>query len=262
MNPPRGHCSISRGLEGFDRRFGAGEITRAAQRHHARSPLRILEIGCGEGRALLELRRLFPIAEIHGINKHPWEAMQGSHSLIDVATFHGIFTAAELERIDLPTIHFLDAQRLPFADGTFDVVISQGAIHYVDRKDAVIEEVWRVLAPDGDAFLHIDSRLPPMPDFLDRATPRFVVYRDHELLPVHEIITEAAHRGFEISYAEATTASTSIVIRMRRNLAAPLRLGLAFDDVASFDLDVLNRERRRWNAYWGYRSVFRVASVR
>ena len=46
---------------------------------------------------------------------------------------------AQAEGLTLETQE-ADAQRLPFADGTFDVVISQGAIHYVDRKDAVIEE--------------------------------------------------------------------------------------------------------------------------
>lgn len=253
MNPARGHQSVSRGLEGFDRRFGAGEVTRAVAQRGARAPVRVLEIGCGEGRALLELRRLFPTAEMHGINKQPWDAMRGGESLPDVAAFHGIFTAAELERIALPAVHFLDAQHLPFADGSFDVVISQGAIHYVDHKDALIEEVWRVLSADGEAFLHIDSRLPPMPDFLDLPTPRFVVYRDRQLVPVREVVDAAAARGFAITYAEATTVSTSIVVRMRRNLDAPLRLGLAFDALSSFDLGVLSR----WDVYWGYRSVFR-----
>lgn len=252
MNPVRGHGSVSRGLEDFDRRFGAGDVARAIARHGAQAPVRVLEIGCGEGRALLELRRLFPDAEIHGINKHPWDAMRGSESLPDVAAFHGIFTAAELERIALPTVHFLDAQRLPFADGSFDVVISQGAIHYVERKDALIEEVWRVLSANGEALLHVDSRLPPLPDFLDLPTPRFVVYRDRQLVPTRAVVDAAAARGFAITYAEATTVSTSIVVRMRRNLDAPLRLGLVFDDASSFDLGAL----KRWDVYWGYRSVF------
>lgn len=254
MNPERGHHSVSRGLLGFDRRFGAGEIRRAIERRGAGRPVRILEIGCGEGHALLELRRLFPDAEIHGINKHPWAAMQGSESLPDVAVFHGIFTAAEIAHVALPTIHVLDAQHLPFADGHFDVVISQGAIHYVERKDALLEEVWRVLSPQGEAFLHVDSRLPQMPDFLDLTTPRFVVYRDRRLVPLREIVEAAAERGFALAYAEATTISTSILVRMRRTRDAPLRLGLTFDPLSSLDLSALDR----WDVYWGYRSVYRI----
>jgi len=258
MNPLRGHASVSRGLDGFDRRFGAGEVERAVARG-APGPRRVLEIGCGEGRALLELRHRFPSAELHGVNKEPWQAMQGSESLPDVATFHRLFTAAQLRQLTLPTIHFLDAQCLPFADASFDVVISQGAIHYAARKDRVIEEAWRVLAPGGEAFLHLDSRLPPMPECLAEPTPRFVVYRAGLLVPVCELVADAARRGFAIAYAEATTVSTSIVVRMQRNREAPLRLGLTFDDVASFDLGALNAERKRWDLYWGYRSVLHLA---
>lgn len=241
MNPARGHFSVSRGLDGFDRRFGAGAVRQAAERHGARAAPRILEIGCGEGRALLELRRLYPAAALHGINRHPWQAMQGAESLPHVAVFHGIFTAAELRHVALPTIHFLDAQRLPFAGGSFDVVISQGAIHYMARKDAVLEEVWRVLAPDGEAFLHLDSRRAPMPDFLDLPTPRFVLYRDRQLMSVQTLVEQIAARGFAVTYAEATTVSTSVVVHMRRNVDTPLRLGLDFDARSSFDLGALDR---------------------
>lgn len=80
MNPPRGHFSVSRGIEGFDRRFGEGELFAAAAARDTGEALRILEIGCGEGKALLELRRRFPQAEIHGINRAPWDAMRGSES--------------------------------------------------------------------------------------------------------------------------------------------------------------------------------------
>lgn len=255
INPVRGHFSVSRGLDGFDRRFGPNAVARAVERCRRGAAARILEIGCGEGRALLELRRRFATAEIHGINKHPWEAMRGAESLAEVAAFHGVFTAAELERVALPAVHFVDAQRLPFADGSVDVVLSQCAIHYIERKDVVLEEAWRVLSPDGEAFLHLDSRLAPPPGRRDLATPRFVVYRDRHPVPVRELVGSLAARGFDVAYAEATTVSTSILVRMRRNRAAPLRFDLAFDEIRSFDLSTLNR----WDTHWGYRSVFRCA---
>ena len=42
-----------------------------------------------------------------------------------------------------------EAERLPFADGSFDVVISNGVIDLVPDKDAVFGELYRVLAPGG-----------------------------------------------------------------------------------------------------------------
>lgn len=223
-----------------------------------RPPLRVLEIGCGEGRALLELRRRFPDAALHGINRHPWDAMRGSESLPDVARFHTIFTEAELAAVALPVIHFLDAQRLPFADGSFDVVLSQGAIHYMARKDRVLEEVWRVLAPEGEAFLHIDTWQDDLPDVLEPPTPRIAISRAGRPLAVRTLVEEVAGAGFDVSYAERTLLGRSICIRMRRNTAAPLPLGLTLDAAASGDLRELTRDQPRGDVCWGYRSVFRA----
>jgi arsenite methyltransferase len=42
-----------------------------------------------------------------------------------------------------------EAEPLPFADASFDVVISNGVIDLVPDKDAVFAELYRVLAPGG-----------------------------------------------------------------------------------------------------------------
>jgi arsenite methyltransferase len=42
-----------------------------------------------------------------------------------------------------------EAERLPFADASFDVVISNGVIDLVPDKDAVFAEIFRVLRPGG-----------------------------------------------------------------------------------------------------------------
>ena len=42
-----------------------------------------------------------------------------------------------------------EAERLPFGDGSFDVVISNGVIDLIPDKDAVFAELHRVLVPGG-----------------------------------------------------------------------------------------------------------------
>ncbi len=42
-----------------------------------------------------------------------------------------------------------DAERLPFDDASFDVVISNGVIDLIPDKDAVFSELFRVLRPGG-----------------------------------------------------------------------------------------------------------------
>jgi arsenite methyltransferase len=42
-----------------------------------------------------------------------------------------------------------EAEQLPFADERFDVVISNGVIDLIPDKEAVVEQLFRVLAPGG-----------------------------------------------------------------------------------------------------------------
>jgi ubiquinone/menaquinone biosynthesis C-methylase UbiE len=42
-----------------------------------------------------------------------------------------------------------EAEKLPFEDGSFDVVVSNGVIDLIPDKDAVFSELYRVLAPGG-----------------------------------------------------------------------------------------------------------------
>jgi arsenite methyltransferase len=42
-----------------------------------------------------------------------------------------------------------EAERLPFPDGSFDVVVSNGVIDLIPDKDAVFSELFRVLTPGG-----------------------------------------------------------------------------------------------------------------
>lgn len=46
-----------------------------------------------------------------------------------------------------------DAESLPFADGTFDIVYSNGVLHHSPRTDVAIAEVLRVLKPGGRAVV-------------------------------------------------------------------------------------------------------------
>jgi ubiquinone/menaquinone biosynthesis C-methylase UbiE len=45
--------------------------------------------------------------------------------------------------------HEAEAERLPFPDESFDVVISNGVIDLAPDKDAVFSELFRVLKPGG-----------------------------------------------------------------------------------------------------------------
>lgn len=51
-----------------------------------------------------------------------------------------------------------DAERLPFADGSFDLVYSYGVLHHTPDTARAVMELRRVLRPDGEARVMLYSR--------------------------------------------------------------------------------------------------------
>lgn len=260
----RGHFSRTRDLAVFNKKFSPNILEKTiASRFKVHQKISVLEIGCGEGRVLMQLRKIFPDIELHGINKKPWGAMRGTSSLKATGTYHRIFTPSEIKTIKLPIIHFANANRLDFKDNCFDLIYSQVAIQYVDRKDQLLEEVWRALKPGGKAFLDIDARTEDVPDFLDFVSPRFIIYKDNKIYPLRRFIKDVYNRGFDIIYKrlikkESGKTKSRITMIITKNNNRKLDLSLKFDELSSFDLGVLNPEKNKWSVYWGYRSVYRL----
>jgi SAM-dependent methyltransferase len=98
---------------------------------------RVLEIGCGRGVALPVLRRLLAPSLLVGLDIDA--------SLIALA-------AAGMRGRGMGAVRS-DAQALPFADETFDLVIDFGTCYHLGDPLAAMREVERVLVPDG-LFVH------------------------------------------------------------------------------------------------------------
>jgi SAM-dependent methyltransferase len=229
----------------------------------SRKSVRLLEIGCGEGRVMMELCKLFPSVEIHGINKKPWPTMTGPESLIAAGMKYKIFSRREARNVELPIPHFYDATQLRFPDHYFDVVISQVSIYQVIRKDLLLQEVWRVLKNGAKAFLHVDSMYEGYPDFLHQETPRFVIYKNNKPYPFKRFIKELKDKNYDITCKIAfgkqredeNLRRTNIV--MYKNRDAALKLDLAFDELSSFDVSALGKIFNG-DKIVGYRSVYRL----
>jgi SAM-dependent methyltransferase len=263
---PRGHFSVSRSLADFDAKFGAGAILRAIEgRRRTNAPVRVLEIGCGEGRVLMELRKMYPDAELHGINRKPWELMQGSGSLAETATHYRIFGPGELPGLALPAIHFCDAASLPFPSDHFDVIVSQVAVPYVARKDLMLAEAWRVLKPGATAFLHMDSTRGDETGLAGGDSPCFVLYRDKERVAAADYFTEIRSRGFDARYEvrrahEFGRDRSHFLLVMNRNTGDPLALDLVFDEQDSFNFTSLHKSPQDWQTLWGFRSLYHIGA--
>jgi ubiquinone/menaquinone biosynthesis C-methylase UbiE len=99
---------------------------------------RILDVGCGNGLHLAELTR----------REH-----RGAVCGMDLS--NGMLPAARA-RSDAALL-VGDAQRLPFADASFDRVLAMHMLYHVPDRDLAIAEFRRVLRPDGVALALTNS---------------------------------------------------------------------------------------------------------
>ena len=112
-------------------------ITSLLERHYARDgQCRILDIGCGTGAMLDELR---PFGSVVGADFSP-EALQ-------FCVTRG--APADLARADV--------RRLPFADASFDVVTAMDIVEHIDDDKAACSEIFRVLKPGGRLFVTVPA---------------------------------------------------------------------------------------------------------
>jgi SAM-dependent methyltransferase len=93
-------------------------------------PTRILEIGVGEGHVMTRVRERFPQATLVGLDLPDAEL------------------AGHWRNEGLPCM-FGDATRLPFADGTFDLVMAIEVLEHVPGPDAALRELERVCTSGG-----------------------------------------------------------------------------------------------------------------
>ena len=102
---------------------------------------RVLDVGCGTGSLAIQAkRRVGPMGAVCGIDASP----------------EMIVRARKKVRRNAVEVNFENAvvEKLPFADGTFDAVLSTLMLHHLGRKarQQCLSEIRRVLKPGGRAI--------------------------------------------------------------------------------------------------------------
>lgn len=105
-------------------------------RRYVKRGVSVLEIGCGIGLVLRELLRLG--AKCYGIDASP-ESIKAAAEIL-----------GEKEKSAI-TLKVADIGKLPFKDGSFDVVLSFEVLEHLTDKDldSSLREIARVLKPGG-----------------------------------------------------------------------------------------------------------------
>jgi SAM-dependent methyltransferase len=98
---------------------------------------RVLDVGSGAGTdSLVAAQMVGRDGRVTGIDMTPEMLAKARAAAAEMGATNVEFVAGE-------------AEQLPFADASFDAVISNGVIDLIPDKDAVFAELHRVLAPGG-----------------------------------------------------------------------------------------------------------------
>lgn len=104
--------------------------------------MRVLDVGCGQGMDLAQYAIAGAIA-----------------TGIDLTPRHVELARAHVAALGLDaTVVLGDAERLPFADQSFDQVSSNGVLHHTPDIEAALREICRVLRPGGQARIIVYNR--------------------------------------------------------------------------------------------------------
>jgi ubiquinone/menaquinone biosynthesis C-methylase UbiE len=120
------------------------QVLAEVMRRKPHGKLRLLDVGMGTGRFLRQAARALPDSVLCGVDLSPWYVSY-ARELLSVGTPEapGAGPSAHVE--------VANAEALPFADHSFDVVTSIFMLHELPRRvrRTVLAEMRRVLAPGG-----------------------------------------------------------------------------------------------------------------
>jgi ubiquinone/menaquinone biosynthesis C-methylase UbiE len=135
-------------LRGFYRRL-AQDIA-----HVAPPEAVVLDVGTGPGVLLAELARLRPDLRLAGVDLSPDMVAAAQRNVAPYG--------------DRATAQVGDVGALPFADGSFDLIVSSLSLHHWDDLDSAVRELARVRRAGGAVYIY-DFRFAPFEELATAA---------------------------------------------------------------------------------------------
>jgi ubiquinone/menaquinone biosynthesis C-methylase UbiE len=149
----------------------------------------VLDVGCGQGIDLVEYASAG--ARVTGVDLTPRH--------VDLARTH-------IEAMGLAaTVVQGDAERLAFADASFDIVSSNGVLHHTPDMPAALREIHRVLRPGGRACVIVYNRRS-IQYWLMQVATRGILQRG--------LLQERSMAGVLSRYVETTSIGARPLVRV------------------------------------------------
>lgn len=137
---------LFRGTADVMRRQIIPPITELARAAGGAEHVKLLDVACGTGRTLHQLWRAHPAMRLWGVDLSPAYVRTARRRLADVGEV---------------TLAVENAERLPFADATFDAITSVYLFHELPRnaRRNVVRELHRVVRPGGLVVIEDSAQL-------------------------------------------------------------------------------------------------------
>jgi len=191
----------------------------------AMTPQCVLDLGCGPGRGLAELRRRYRKARIIGVDI--------SADMLSLAGGSGRWWRR-------PKLLQADAHNLPLESGSVDLVVSNLMLPWCHDPYTVFEEIYRVLRPGG-AVLFSSCGPDTLLEYRDLWASVDQCIHDFGLIDMHHLGDSMLAAGFsapvldrenlEVSYPTVGALEVEMQALGAANLAMGRRRGLMNDSV-------------------------------
>ena len=144
--------------------------------------LKVLEIGCGNGRGTRLIKKYFNPSEIQAIDLDP--------KMIDIAVRNN-----KDKKI---TFSVGDATKLPYKDNSFDAIFDFAIIHHIPNWKNCLSELKRVLKPGGQLLIE-DLSIETFETTFGKFLKRLLNHPYSSMYKRNEFIQHLKSLGFTVS---------------------------------------------------------------
>lgn len=138
-------------ISGIDSFYFAQMKVQLLQRYEKNEPVKVLDVGCGDGATELFMQKHFSNWEVWGIDV--------SDESIRIAKNKNLANAV---------FSVYDGRNINFKDENFDIVFIAGVLHHVNFEihSTIVKQIYRVLKTGGRLYLFEHNPLNPVTRYL------------------------------------------------------------------------------------------------
>ena len=156
----------------------------------------VLDVGCGTGEILNTIKNRYPAVSLYGIDISEEMLKKAKEKLLNTAE-----------------LSLGDAECLPYENDYFDLLICSDSFHHYPNPQKAIEELYRVLKPDGHLLITDFWKPFPVRQLMNIFIP-FSNEGDVKVYSKKEIISFLSYSGFQnIEYQKVNNSSYLVIAK-------------------------------------------------